>query len=432
MRRAPCLLALVLVASVLGGGCGRPRPNVLILVMDTTRGDRVSINGYPRPTTPRLEQLAKDAVTFANAWAPEGWTGPTHASLFTGLDPKHHGFIESNRPFLGEESTTLAERLLAEGYKTACYSNNWVVSPEWGLAQGCELYEAMYKVERTATPARETHRRALAWAIERKAKGEPFYLFINDIEPHVPYEPARDVAQRFLPADVPEDEVQAAMKFNHPDGMGYIFGAVEVSDAKIRLFSDLYDAEIAALDHEIGTLIDGLRDAGILDETIVVITADHGENLGDHGLLDHKFSLHRTLTHVPLLVRWPGVFDGGRKVDDVVRLVDVAPTILDLLGLEREGLDGTSLRGDVTGRRAYAVWGAWRRAEEEMKQRYPTGDLSPLLLSIEAVTAERHHFIRYSDGREELYDLAVDPAETTNLAEREPALRDRMYSLLRP
>lgn len=429
MRRA--LAAIVVMALTSVTGCGRSRPNVLILVMDTTRGDRVSINGYARPTTPRLEEWAKSSVTFRNAWAPEGWTGPTHASLFTGLEPRRHGFVEGNRPFLGEEATTLAERLKDAGYKTACYSNNWVVSPEWGLTQGCELYEAMYKVERTATPARETHRRALAWAVERKAAGEPFYLFINDIEPHVPYAPPRDVAQRFLPQGVDEDELQAAMKFNHPDGMGYIFGAVEVSDERIRLFSDLYDAEIAALDAEIGSLLDGLSAAGILDETLVVITADHGENLGDHGLLDHKFSLHRTLTHVPLLVRWPGDFSAGRTVDDVVRLEDIAPTVLDVLGLDRKGLDGASLRGDVSGRLAYAGWGAWRRAEEEMRRLYPSGDLTPLFLSIEAVTDERHHFMRYSDGREELYDVVADPAEVNNLAASEPELRDRMFARLR-
>ena len=219
--------------------------------------------------------------------------------------------------------------------------------------------------------------------------------------------------------------------FNHPYGVGYILGQVEVSEDEMALLSDLYDAELGALDAELGTLLDGLDAAGILDDTVVVITSDHGEHLGEHGLMDHKFSLHRTLTRVPLLVRYPDRFDCGRVVEQPVRLEDVMPTVLELAGVAvPDGLDGESLTGGLDGRLVYGAWGVWARAVPEAKEWFPDAEFSLFHTSLRSVYDGRYHYIRDSRGNQELYDLARDPDELHNLAEAEPETVRRMRALL--
>src|SRR6185295_19295341 len=147
MRRAIVLLALA--------GCGDPpkpatRPNVVLLVMDTTRGDRCGFDGYARPTTPRLDAFAKDAVVFTDAWAPAPWTAPSHASLFTGLRPEHHGVMDGVRPFLAEDATTLAERFRAAGWRTGCFTNNDYISKDYGLSQGFEDVAELFRDDTAA------------------------------------------------------------------------------------------------------------------------------------------------------------------------------------------------------------------------------------------------------------------------------------------
>jgi len=412
--------ATILILALVSCGAESP-PNVLVIVMDTTRGDRCSVNGYERPTTPELERFARDAVVFRDAWSPSGWTGPSHASLFTGLEPLNHGFIEGNRPFLDDSAVTVAERLRDAGWTTACFSNNWVVSPEWGLAQGCDLYEPVYKQERTGTPARQTHEQALSWVIAAHGSDQPFYLFINHIEPHLPFEPNDEIAARFTRDDPSAAELAEGRAFNHPNGVGYTFGQIDLDDRQLRLLSDLYDAEIAALDHELGDLLRRMTELGLLDDTVVVITADHGEHLGENGILDHKFSLHRTLLHVPLIIRYPGRFDGGRVVDETVRLEDVAPTILELTGVPvDEPLDGLSLGAVTADRPARAVWGVWGRFEEEIRRWFPEADLAPLFVSGRSIYDGQHHLIRWSDGRELLFDVAADPLEARDRSADRP------------
>src|SRR5262245_11073841 len=153
MTTPPRLIALLAAAAAAfavscSGAHSAARPNVLVLVMDTTRADRCSFLGYSRGTTPRLAEFAKDAVTFSDAWAPCCWTGPSHASLFTGLRPEHHGYLESMRRHLDDQETTLAERFRDAGWRTGCFTNNELISREMGLTQGFDLVESLYKDEK--------------------------------------------------------------------------------------------------------------------------------------------------------------------------------------------------------------------------------------------------------------------------------------------
>jgi arylsulfatase A-like enzyme len=261
--------------------------------------------------------------------------------------------------------------------------------------------------------------------------GRPFFLFVNDMEPHLPYAPPPEFASKFVQPGVPVDELAAARAFNFPWSVGYCLGRTVVPPRKLAILSDLYDGEIATLDAEIGRLLDGLKSAGILDRTIVVICADHGENLGEHHRMGHLLSMHRNTLHVPLLVRWPGRFDGGRAVDDVVRLEDVAPTVLELCGQPvPAGLDGRTLTRDLGGRVALGLFGEQSRAIPEMERAFPGADLSIFRQSIRSSYDGRLHFTVDSTGHEELYDVVADPAETKDLAPAGGPDVERMRALL--
>jgi arylsulfatase A-like enzyme len=434
-RRLP-LLALVACAACGGGGdaASAARPNVLLLVMDTTRADRCGFDGYARPTTPRLDAFAKDAVVFKDAWAPAGWTAPSHASLFTGLRPEHHGVMDGMRPFLADGAATLAKAFLDGGWRTGCFSNNDYVSEDYGLAQGFETVVPLWKENnerRRAYPwAPDTHERALDWARACAAEKKRFFLFVNDMEPHLPYTPPAAFAKRFLPSDAADGEVSEAEAFQFPASVGFVLGEVPAKPRKLALMSDLYDAEIATLDDAVGRLLDGLKAADLLKNTVVVVCADHGENLGEHGFLGHFQSLHRTTLHVPLIVRFPGKFDGGRAVADVVRLEDVPPTLLELCGLPpMKDVDGASLLHGLAGRAALAVQGEQSATVPKMKDAFPDAPASAfetLKKSIRSVYDGRFHLIRDSAGKEELYDVAADPGETKDLA---PADVDDLHKM---
>ena len=410
------------------------RPNVVLLVMDTTRADRCSFLGCDRPTTPNLAEFAKESVSFGNAWTPGGWTGPAHASLFTGLRPDHHAFHDGARNYLDAASPTLATRLGEAGYSTACFTNNAWIAPEFGLTRGFQRVEAMYRrADRPYPWAHQTHTLAADWAGEEARAGRPFFLFVNDMEPHLPYSPPAEEQARFLRTNPTPEELNEARTLYLSEATAYALGAKEVSPRVIETMKDLYDAEIATLDREIGSFLGRLRAEGLLDSTIVVICGDHGEPLGEHHMLDHGHTLHRGTRHVPLLIRFPGMFDGGRVIDSVVRLEDVPQTILELCGLAvPDGLDGVPLTRDLEGRVSIAIQGAFPGRRAWLAESNPGADPTRYLLGLQAVFDGRYHCLTYSDGRRELFDDSVDPAETNDLSAKLPADLARLLALLPP
>jgi arylsulfatase A-like enzyme len=410
----------------------RARPNVLLLVMDTTRADRCSFLGYGRPTTPCLAQFAKDAVSFREAYTPGGWTGPAHASLFTGLRPDHHGFHDGARNYLDFATPTLATQLQGAGWATACFTNNAWIAPEFGLTRGFDRVEAMYHREDRPYPwAHQTHTLAVDWAGQAVREGRQFFLFVNDMEPHLPYSPPPEEQALFLRTDPTPEELNEARTIYLNEATDYALGAREISPRVLATMADLYDAEIATLDREIGVLFGRMRAEGLLDSTIVVVVGDHGEPLGEHHMIDHGHTLHHGTRHVPLLIRYPGAFDGGRIVDFVVRLEDVAPTILELCGLAvPEGLDGKTLSKDLAGRISIAVQGAFPARRAWIAESNPGADPTRYLLGLQSVYDGRYDCLTYSDGRRELFDDAADPAETDDLSAKEPAVLARLLPLL--
>ena len=196
-------------------------------------------------------------------------------------------------------------------------------------------------------------------------------------------------------------------------------GLDPLTTSELELISDLYDAEIATLDREIGKFVDTLRDEGRLENTLLIIAGDHGENLGDHGFVSHMFSLHRSLRYVPLLVLFPGGRRAGEVVDEVASLTDVFPTILEACGVDLPSmLDGRSLDGDLTGREVRAILDPQEPLFDKLREGGEWREnMSPLETQIKASFDGRFHRIEYSDGRKLVYDVIADPQEQTPLEE---------------
>jgi arylsulfatase A-like enzyme len=293
----------------------RPLPNILLIVMDAARQDHLSCYGYPLSTTPNLDQLAEEGVRFANAITTGGWTVPTHASLFTGTFPSFHG-ARDGHPVLNEGLCTLAEVLRGCGYRTAGFTNVGWVAEATGLTRGFDTFVPVYRLwEGRSVPV--LARRLLAklvWMLAGRklagaaatnrcverwlARGESarrFFVFINYSEAHVPYWPPRSFARRFLgPLNIGFSEAQRV----NQDPLRHITGAVQMGERDFAVLRALYDAEIAYLDTRLGELFGYLSKQGLLDQTLVIVTADHGENFGDHGLMSHKWCLYDSILRV--------------------------------------------------------------------------------------------------------------------------------------
>lgn len=350
--------------------------HVLVISMDTTRRDRLGFHGGSAKT-PSLDELASGGALFESAYTSAPITLPAHATLFTGEFPARHGVRDNAIFLLGEEAITLAELLHGAGFRTAAVVSAFVLDAQFGLDQGFEFYDDRFQTgpggtlgldERTADATTDA---ALRWLGERP-EGR-FFLFVHYFDPHHPYRAPESFAGEGV----------------HP-----------------------YDAEIAFMDREIGRLIAGLKAAELLERTLVVITADHGESLGEHGEETHGVFVYQSTMTVPLVFRGPRVTSGARLAGDV-SLADVAPTILELLALPiPESVQGRSLASALTGGAALAPLPVQL---ESWLGRYSFG-WSPLSALVDA----GHKYVTAPEP--ELYDLAADPREQHNLLLDQPEL----------
>jgi len=409
-------------------------PNVLLIILDTVRARSLSLYGHERPTTPRLERLASRGVTFDWALSPSPWTLPGHASMFTGHYP-HELAADWNVP-LDDADSTLAEYLGARGYATAGFVANLAYATfEHGLDRGFIRYEdyplSLSQLALSSTLGRSvtnnpTVRRLIgerdilnrksADRISRDFLGwlegnqdHPFFIFLNYYDAHEPYLPPAPFDTLFGPND-------AERPFSYFVNEAWRTDKWELSPEEMAVERAAYEGAIAYLDERIGALFDELDGRGVLENTVVIITSDHGEHFGEHGLVDHGNSLYQPLLHVPLLMMGPGV-PADRRIGSPVTLRDLPATIVELLGLDESSpFPGESLArhwssGDSSGSApddtllAHVTGG--RGNEREPIHR---GDLH-------ALVAGGYHYIRNGDGEEELYDFFADPAATENLAE---------------
>jgi len=302
-------------------------PNVVVYLIDALRPDRLSVYGYERETSPNIDAVARRGVLFANAYAP----GPsTLHSLPALLSSRHASDLWALREHGGAD-WTLAERLRAAGFQTAAFQANPWVRPGLGFARGFDVYEMVHEKNGARAPATKVNERALAWLRERDRE-RPFFLFLQTLDVHTPYEPPEDLREKFAGPERPkEPRVRRPLS---EIGRGVQAAMVEIvgGDPEHRDYLDpaRYDAAVAYADRELGRFLEVV--AGEASRpTILVITADHGESLGnlDDGTYVHGHSLYEEQVRVPLIVWIPGKFAAGVKASDPVSLLDLAPTILD-------------------------------------------------------------------------------------------------------
>lgn len=302
----------MLLLALACGDEAQPRPNIVLISVDTLRADRL-------PVSPRIDAWAKrHATVFQNAVAQAPWTLPSHASMLTGLDALRHGVNHSFQA-APEELTTLAERLRDAGYVTAGISGGAWLDPQYGLAQGFERYRSWRREQRGDEELEAHAALAARWLGELQV---PFFLFLHTFDVHDFNAPHRRARAAPRPNDPHADLVQ------------------------------LYEQAVSHMDERVGTLLERLESLDLHRRTIVVLTSDHGEDLGEDGVFGHG-SLRDQVLRVPLLVASPGGRSAGRVIDEQVRSVDLVPTLLDLAGLEiPPGLDGVSLRALIEGEAA--------------------------------------------------------------------------------
>jgi arylsulfatase A-like enzyme len=420
--------------------CGQPsdarqRPNVVVVVLDTTRADALSSYGNPKPTTPHIDALARQGLRLTSAFSTDFWTLPAHASLFTGLYPSdHQATAETN--LLRPEVDTLAERLRRAGYRTAAFVTNPWLGAERGFDQGFETYVEMWSQRPLAAASDSDEKRATQqaalWARDRVANAEPFFLFVNLNTPHLPYSPDPLVLVKLSPEARP---LERTARLRHVAGMwGHLAGAQTFDETDFQILRDLYDAEVATADALVGRLVEALREEQILDETLVIVTSDHGENIGDHGRIDHLLSMYETTVRIPMVLRYPKRIAAGSVDDSLVSLVDVSASVLDICGLGagQPGIAGRSLVDPDRSAPMFVVAENERPVNgiKKMRKSFPSFDTDAIDQRMRMLRTERHKLIWSEKSGSQLFDLHADPGEQRDLAASDPELLVRLEELL--
>jgi arylsulfatase len=310
------------------------RPNILLVGFDTLRADRLGPWGRRPSLTPSIDRLAEESDVWTEAFSTFNATNPSFASIMTGLYGKNHGVYDLHTR-LPAAFTTLAARLAGAGYQTmAIIAARHLGDHNSGLGQGFaevtradEHFAAELGVDQT-----------LDWVAAHCTRPRPFFVWLHLFDPHTPHTPPDPYAEGLRPAGpMGLGPVRAWVPFRAP-------GARTFDEPVLGGNRDLYDGEVAYVDRQVGRLLDGIASRGLLDTTLVALVADHGENLGEHGLLYRHVGLFDTTTHVPLLVRWPGPPRPGHRYDGLVQTIDLFPTLLAAAGLPVPPQDGIDLR----------------------------------------------------------------------------------------
>lgn len=422
--------------AMLGGLCGAlalgcrstvptraSRPNVILITIDTLRADAVGVYSKGgRSLTPNIDRLAQEGVTFLNATCPMPQTRPSHFSMLTSRYPRDHGVVNNVIP-LGRDALTLTEVFQQAGWRTGGFVAVKLLDRSSGADQGFDAFEAPAG---PALPADQVVPRAVAWLAGGQGAA-PSFLWLHLFDPHMPYAPP--AGYRPLP---PAGLVTAPSEISWPGLLEWADrSGGDLPDPLLRHARRLYEGEVAFADHALGELLDHLRSRDLLDSSVVLLTSDHGECF-DHGIyFEHSDCLYEGAVRVPLVLRLPGARDAGRVSPEAVENLDVAPTLLQLAGVQVPSqFRGHSLFGPYSGtgfleRPLYQSEAAQNRPRRQTHIRAVGGDrLRPVAPDLEIVGSRtaRWKFLVYG-RQEELYDLRQDPQEMVNLASTRPDVR---------
>lgn len=407
------------------------RPNILLVSVDTLRADHLMCYGYGFETSPFIDRLSKRGTLFKNAVTVVPSTLPSHTSLLTSLIPRKHGIVR-NGFILMENLLTLQKVLRAEGYNTAAFISSYVLSSDFNFDEGFDLFDerldkktnlAQSKIVRDADKTTDAVIEYLKGFPEKK----PFFLFIHYFDPHWPYSPPQEYLKMF---DSKYSGIfSGSLKEIEEMRSGISKGEIRNAEDEKHMEA-LYDGEIRFMDDQFKRVISELEFEGKLQNTIVVFTADHGENFFEHdGYIDHPSRVYETNIHIPLLFFYPEAISQDRKINELVRNIDIAPTILDIAGIAiPEGFGGRSLapllkmnkEDKASNGPLYAFSEATRTAlyPEDgageylsiSEKKWPNDPFS------KCIRGEKWKYIGTPYlGREEFYDIGNDPGETDNL-----------------
>ncbi|MBN1996943.1 sulfatase [candidate division KSB1 bacterium] len=433
-------------------------PNILLISIDSLRPDHLSLYGYHKETSPNLELFAAQGIIYENAFSAANWTGAAVSSLLTGLYPTCHGYT-NRRYYLDPDVESIATLLQRAGFYTICFSNNLYISHKTGMSQGFDKFLYQGKEERqdsgkdliakesrlaaklkNVLPARPksllkdvldhaNHKRMLtrdkgAFKTETAFKkwfnrynGEkPFFAYIHYQEPHSVYFPPFPFRRRFFSGSWVYES-----KYLDFDLIDFFGGKVEFTEQQINHYKELYDGEIAYLDWRLGRLLDYLKHNRVLDNTVVIVTADHGENMGENGYFWHAFCLYDSLIRIPLIIRYPEWFASASLSSELVQIVDIVPTLADGLNLnwpfskvrQGESLLAKKHRSAVL----VETFSAEKMVKRWLKRRndLEMQDFQQYFRDLVAYRTNKYKLIKSSDGGSEFYDLENDPLEGQNL-----------------
>ena len=360
--------------------------NLLLITLDTTRADHLGCYGYKKAATPNLDRLAAEGWRFNRAYCSAPLTLPSHATILSGLEPVAHG-VRNNGHYLPAGIKTITEVLAASGYKTAAFVSSFSVDSRFGLDRGFESYDDTFeenlpfKTNNAERRAEETFAHFSAWLEKNYQK--KFFGWVHYYDPHLPYDPPSPYKEDFA--------------------------------------SQPYDGEIAYMDFYVGKILDALKSKGVLDKTIIIIAGDHGEGLGDKIERGHGLFLYEETVRVPLIIWNKKIFPKRGTADQTVRLLDIAPTVLELCGAEASQLP-------VQGKSLLAIIEKKEKKERSalLETFYPRENFG--WSELVALVEDRWKYIQCP--RPELYDLKADPEERKNLFDSSPEIAARLKKQL--
>ena len=429
------------------------RPNIILIVMDTVRADSLSCYQPEKETTPNIDSVAKEGTLFLNAISPSPWTLPAHASIFTGLYPSQHE-ADWRSMYLDEEYLTLAEHLSEFGYQTVGLTENPWVSKNRGLAQGFKDFYELYVYPRSAVIPRvidkfrkilfnyrETREHAedtvkvfKSWIYKNynKKNSKPFFAFLNMMPAHLP----NYSRPQFMFSNPSREDLEKIEPVNQIPERFYL-PHFRLNERELRLMHSLYEGDVAYLDSKLGELFNFLEDSGVLDNTVLILTSDHGENFGEHNLIEHQFCLYNSLLHVPLIIRYPPEIELDSKNHDLVSTIFLFQTIVDLAGIPKDKnlkhIEDKSLLQSNPTDFIYAEYdNSLKMLKGVIGDEAPDDfNFEPFDKYLKCIYGSAYKFIWSSDGRSELFSLKEDWQEKQNLFSLEGLEAKEKYQQLK-
>ena len=462
--------------------------NIMIITLVPLRADHLSCYGYHRDTTPNIDRIAAEGTNFERAYTTATVTPPAHASLLTGLYPSCHGVFSGAG--LGDSVPTMGNLLSDMSYHTVGFVSGSDVGKFKGLDRGfqefywkgyrqggtIERLRAVSAVGRAALRAtrkrtvrslglteivgrfspqvkakrpsslsssrsskqardtRRTTRRIVEWLDAHGRSKQPFFMLLHYNKMHHPYAAPHPYTYRYVSRRTPGVDWRKVWWISANPHL-YMYGKIEATPQDFDVLKALYDAEIHYVDSELGQLFAHMRRLGILDQTLLIILSPHGESFGEHGQSGHGGTLYETLVHVPLVIRCPGIAPAGLRVQSLVQVTDILPTVLDLVG---RGTDGLMLQGhSLLPMEPHCTYRDYVIAEKAERKAPNLTRLKNSEQELERFTRGQRMFLRggykyicSSDGSEELFNLATDPDERHNLAAEQPERAHAMAARL--